>query len=77
MLGVLTGCLCVICLFPPEPLRICLEGQELLQTSYEPTEPMSTYVLALAVCDFGFRSTRLADDTLARTTRAPNPHPQL
>lgn len=47
-----------------------MEGQELLQTSYEPTKPMSTYVLALAVCDFGFRSTRLADNTLARTTRA-------
>ena len=41
-----------------------MEGQELLQTSFEATKLMSTYVLALAVCDFAFREARLADNTL-------------
>lgn len=57
-------------LFLTEPLNITMDGQELLQTSYEPTKLMSTYTLAVAVCDFGFRGTRLADNTLVRTTHA-------
>lgn len=54
-------------MFPAEPLSVTVDDQELLQTSFEPTELMSTYVLALAVCDFASRGTRLADDTLVRT----------
>lgn len=57
----------LLLLFLTEPINITLDGQELLQTSYQPTKPMSTYVLALAVCDFGFRGTRLADNTLVIT----------
>lgn len=63
--------MCRICFFLlTETLNITMDGQELLQTSFEPTKLMSTYVLALAVCDFAFRGTRLADNTLVRTTYA-------
>lgn len=30
-----------------------MEGQNLTQTSFAPTEIMSTYLLAFVVCDFG------------------------
>lgn len=49
-----------------ETLNVTMDGQELLLTSYKPTQLMSTYVLALAVCDFAFRGIRLADNTLVR-----------
>uniref|UniRef100_H3D2Y9 Aminopeptidase n=1 Tax=Tetraodon nigroviridis TaxID=99883 RepID=H3D2Y9_TETNG len=49
-----------------EPLNVTMDGEKLLLTSFEPTQLMSTYVLALAVCDFTFRETRLADNTLIR-----------
>lgn len=40
-----------------EPINITMEGQHVIQTSFEPTEIMSTYLLAFVVCEFGFIST--------------------
>lgn len=57
----------LLLLFLTEPINVTLDGQELLQTSFQPTKLMSTYVLALSVCDFAFRETRLADNTLVIT----------
>lgn len=37
-----------------EPVNITLEDQNLKQTSFEPTEIMSTYLLAFVVCDFTY-----------------------
>lgn len=50
--------------FLADPVNVTVDGQDLLQTSYEPTKVMSTYLLAFAVCEFGFRWAKLADNTL-------------
>lgn len=50
--------------FLADPVNVTMGGQDLLQTSYEPTKVMSTYLLAFAVCEFGFRWAKLADNTL-------------
>lgn len=34
-----------------------MKGQNVTQTSFEPTEIMSTYLLAFVVCDFAFIGT--------------------
>lgn len=51
------------CLSPhTDPVNITLDGHNLIQTRFEPTEIMSTYLLAFVVCDFTF------------TTNTTNPH---
>ncbi|XP_078103122.1 aminopeptidase Ey-like [Sander vitreus] len=37
-----------------DPVNITLDGHNLIQTRFEPTEIMSTYLLAFVVCDFTF-----------------------
>ncbi|XP_070772420.1 aminopeptidase Ey-like isoform X1 [Enoplosus armatus] len=49
-----------------DPVNITMEGQNLIQTSFEPTEIMSTYLLAFVVCDFTFNGTKPGADVLIR-----------
>lgn len=41
-------------------------GQNVIQTSFEPTEIMSTYLLAFVVCDFAFIRTEPHADVLVK-----------
>ncbi|KAM3625143.1 uncharacterized protein V6R79_007458 [Siganus canaliculatus] len=45
---------------------ITIDGEDLLQTSFEPTEIMSTYLLAFVVCDFEFIISNTSNDVLIR-----------
>ncbi|KAM3836116.1 aminopeptidase Ey-like, partial [Diretmus argenteus] len=49
-----------------EPVNITVMGQNVTRTSFEPTEIMSTYLLAFVVCDFGFVSRAAGADVLIR-----------
>ncbi|TKS69747.1 Aminopeptidase Ey [Collichthys lucidus] len=49
-----------------EPINITIEGQHVIQTSFEPTEIMSTYLLAFVVCDFGFIGTPPGAEVMVR-----------
>ncbi|XP_044046067.1 aminopeptidase Ey-like [Siniperca chuatsi] len=49
-----------------DPVSITVDGQNLIQTSFEPTEIMSTYLLAFVVCDFTFNETKPGADILIR-----------
>ncbi|XP_071345766.1 aminopeptidase Ey-like [Trachinotus anak] len=40
-----------------DPVNITVHGQNLTQTSFEPTEIMSTYLLAFVVCEFAYIGT--------------------
>lgn len=41
-----------------------MNGNAIVQTSFEPTEIMSTYLLAFVVCDFGHISSEARAQTL-------------
>lgn len=45
-----------------------MDGQNVIQTSFEPTEIMSTYLLAFVVCDFAFNGTEPGADVLVIIT---------
>ncbi|KAM4602441.1 aminopeptidase Ey-like [Polymixia lowei] len=49
-----------------EPVNMTMEGQHLTQTSFEPTEVMSTYLLAFVVCEFSFIGTPPSAPVLIR-----------
>ncbi|XP_056135222.1 aminopeptidase Ey-like isoform X2 [Lampris incognitus] len=40
-----------------EPVHVSMEGENVIQTSFEPTEIMSTYLLAFVVCNFSYIQT--------------------
>ncbi|KAM6942737.1 aminopeptidase Ey-like [Xenentodon cancila] len=48
-----------------DPVNITVDGQNLIQTRFEPTEVMSTYLLAFVVCDFAYVS-KPDEDVLIR-----------
>lgn len=48
------------------PVDITLEGQNLKQTSFEPTQVMSTYLLAFVVCEFTYIGSEPGAEVLIR-----------
>ncbi|XP_076012022.1 aminopeptidase Ey-like [Genypterus blacodes] len=49
-----------------EPVNMTMDGQSVTQTSFAPTEVMSTYLLAFVVCDFGHIRTPTEAEVLIR-----------
>ncbi|XP_054628016.1 aminopeptidase Ey-like [Dunckerocampus dactyliophorus] len=54
------------CFVPAEPINVTMDGEPLLQTDFKPTERMSTYLLAVVVCDFGYVASQPGADILIR-----------
>ncbi|KAM7423676.1 hypothetical protein PAMA_000166 [Pampus argenteus] len=49
-----------------EPVNVTIDGESFIQTSFEPTEIMSTYLLAFVVCEFAHIGTNPNADVLIR-----------
>lgn len=63
-----TACFCV-----PEAVNTTLEGHAVTVTRFEPTEVMSTYLLAIIVSDYTNISTKQGDTLVKPLQRSSSP----